>query len=41
MKKKDLMELFRNQLDRTWKEAESAVESALEIIKQVLEQGRG
>lgn len=40
MKKRDLIALVHEELDITYKEAKSAVESTLEIIKEELEQGR-
>lgn len=40
MTKKEIIDEIRDQLDMTQKEAEAALESALEIIKKELEQGR-
>ena len=40
MKKKDLIILLHDQLDVTRKEAESVLESALEIIKEELSKGQ-
>ncbi|MGV8080357.1 MAG: integration host factor subunit alpha [Syntrophales bacterium] len=40
MTKKEIIDEIRGQLDMTQKEANEAVESTLEIIKEELEQGR-